>query len=98
MNGGPSYFCSYHTGAGSGGTVFIQADDIEGSGSLLADGGAGGINATDPTYNAGGGGGGIIVLSHHTADNFAGTASVNGGGATSPAAPGSAGVFNQTSY
>jgi hypothetical protein len=84
-------------GAGSGGSIYIQASSIVGSGSLAADGGAGyapGVSAN----NSGGGGGGIIVLSTHTANNFTGTASVQGGTAVSPATAGQVGAYNQTTY
>jgi hypothetical protein len=81
-------------GGGSGGAIYIQADSITGSGTLTANGGNGN---TSPTYG-GGGGGGIIVLSHHTSDNFTGTASVSGGAAESPAQPGQNGVYNRTAY
>ncbi len=83
------------TGGASGGTIFIQADTIEGNGALLADGGAGGAGST---YNSGGGGGGIILLSTHTANNFTGTNSVQGGIASSPAQAGQPGAFNNTTY
>jgi hypothetical protein len=86
------------TGGAGGGTFVIQADTITGSGTILANGGDGGVCSWDSTYNSGAGGGGAIVLSHHTSDSFTGTTNVSGGIATSPAVSGGDGVFTQTSF
>lgn len=101
MNGTPGYACDsggvLSSGGASGGSIYIQASSIVGSGNLDANGGAGAANS-DSANNSGGGGGGIIVLSTHTANNFTGVASVLGGTAVSPAHGGQVGVFNQTTY
>jgi len=83
------------SGAGSGGTIYIGANSIQGTGSLTAQGGTG-LPDTGGANNAGGGGGGIISLGAHTANNFTGTYSVQGGAATAPAQPGQAGSFTFT--
>ncbi|MBU0758151.1 MAG: DUF2341 domain-containing protein, partial [Nanoarchaeota archaeon] len=71
MNGGISY--TYAAGGGSGGSIYIITDKIEGSGTITANGGAGG----NDNYDGGGGGGGRIALYYY--DNlFTGDISVNG--------------------
>ncbi len=98
-DGSSSFVCSgAPSGAGSGGAIFIQAGTIVGTGVLWANGGNGLADSSGGGDNAGGGGGGIIVLSTQTANNFTGTYSVSGGTAVSPAQPGQAGAFNQTTY
>jgi len=88
---------TYGPGGGSGGSIVIQADTIQGDGFLDASGGPGAFNALCTVWG-GGGGGGIILLDYHTADNFTGTYSVAGGSATSPAQPGLTGAFNLSTY
>jgi hypothetical protein len=78
--------------AGAGGTIYIQANTIFGSGNLQAFGG-GAI-----TPNTGGGGGGIITLSVHSGYYFTGTTSVIGGTAVSSSDDGANGFFTQTGY
>jgi hypothetical protein len=80
----------YSGSGGAGGTIYIKADQITGSGYLSASG-ADGI---------GGGGGGIILLSAHTSNNFSGTYSVNGGlgCGVSPCTGGGIGAFNITTF
>lgn len=97
--GNGSGFCGPTSpgGAGSGGSIFIIADTVTGSGALQADGGQG-YSDSSGVDNAGGGGGGYIVLSYHTANTFTGTNSELGGTAVSPAQAGGAGVFNLTTY
>ena len=90
--------CTAPSGPGSGGSVFIQADTIEGNGPLWAQGGIGAADTSGGGDNAGGGGGGIVVLSTHTANNFTGAVSVNGGTAVAPAQAGQPGIFNTTTY
>ncbi len=85
-------------GSGSGGSIYIMANDIEGSGFLQANGGSGIADTSTRADNSGGGGGGIIILSSHSVNNFSGTNSVQGGTAISPAQPGQPGSFNQTTY
>jgi hypothetical protein len=99
-NAQPNCYNNTSTGAGSGGTIFIQADTLEGSWiELSAKGGYGFSSSTSNTYNAGGGSGGIILLSYHTANNLTSLyTSVAGGGATAPAQSGSDGFFNITTY
>ncbi len=98
-NGGDSINCSGGLpGSGSGGSIYIMANDIEGSGYLQANGGSGIADTSARADNSGGGGGGIIVLSSHSVNNFSGTYSVQGGTAVSPAQPGQPGSFNQATY
>lgn len=102
MGGYATYNCYNNTsaGAGSGGTIYIQADTLEGSDlHLFAGGGRGQSSTAGSTFNAGGGGGGIILLSYHTANNLTSLyTSVTGGTATAPALSGSDGFFNVTTY
>lgn len=102
MSGIADYNCGSNTstGGGSGGTIYIQADRLEGEDLYLAAMGAyGPASSASNALNAGGGGGGIIALSYHTANHLTnfGT-SVAGGIAVAPAQKGSDGVFNITTY
>lgn len=63
---------SNRSGGGSGGSVWIDAFNIQGSGSISAEGG-------DASYAyAGGGGGGYITLNYENQNTFSGTTSVIG--------------------
>lgn len=90
MNGiTASAFCNAGYSGGAGGSIFIQANVILGSGSLSANGGAG-------TGCSGGGGGGIIVLSDHGGDNINSSAvSINGGAG---AHNGGNGIFSEINF
>jgi hypothetical protein len=73
MSGG--YSCGgsfYHNGAGAGGTILLEASEIDGTGLLRADGG-------QATSNGGGGGGGGIISLIENDTSFLGTISVAGG-------------------
>jgi len=76
-------------GGGSGGSIWISANSMAGSGSINADGGKGG-------HDAGGGGGGRIAVVLSGSDNFGGvTFSALGGdrGGTGSSRPGAAGTI-----
>ena len=60
-------------GGGSGGSVWITCDELDGYGSIQARGGAGSKN------NAGGGSGGRIVVNYRDIHNYNGSFSVRGG-------------------
>ena|GEM_PF-2692385 len=64
---------SYASGGGAGGAVVLSATNIEGNGTVTANGGNGGGTA------GGGGGGGFVVLSASATYSFAGSKSVMGG-------------------
>jgi hypothetical protein len=103
---------SSNNGGGAGGTIFIQADSILGTGNLLANGGDGGSVASNggfggghggystcaATTASGGGGGGIILFKDHSGNFFTGTVSVSGGTSPSPCGNSTDGPFNETTY
>ncbi|MCB2153783.1 hypothetical protein KQI84_02760 [bacterium] len=62
------------SGAGSGGSIWVDCGTLAGSGTISADGGSAAI----PDYNAGAGGGGRVAL-YMATNNFSGTASAYGG-------------------
>ncbi|MFH1631546.1 MAG: hypothetical protein ABIA47_00785 [bacterium] len=67
-------------GGGSGGSVYVTAGRIDGSGSFQAHGGGG---EDDPAYDGGGGAGGRIYITHDSNDStfsFSGTSVVANGG------------------
>jgi len=67
---------SNNAGGGSGGSIWISAGTISGSGTVRAKGGASGINTSVPGYNGGGGAGGRIAITYanDNSSNFAKTA------------------------
>jgi hypothetical protein len=73
MSGAASPGCAYsHAGAGAGGTILLEAQQISGTGTLNAIGGS--------AFYGGAGGGGIVSLIADTS-TFTGTTSViNGNG------------------
>lgn len=62
-----------NTGGGSGGSLWLQAAALEGTGTISVNGGAG-------EWVEGGGAGGGRIAIYTTADRFAGTLSAKGGG------------------
>lgn len=77
-NGGPSIINGWgSSGAGSGGSVWITAGELTGSGTITANGGGGGV----------GGGGGRIAL-HYNTSSFNGIVTAYGGDATRPGGAG----------
>ena len=76
-------------GGGSGGSVWIECSQLAGSGTVSADGGAGG---SDIEHDSGGGGGGGRVRVSYSASAFDGIVSVAGG------AGGSRTRFGQAGY
>lgn len=77
-------------GAGSGGSVYITAGTLSGSGAIEATGG-------HSTCGQGGGGGGrIAVYCGNPASAFLGIANVSAGGGGAPGAPGTAAFFDTT--
>ncbi len=85
-NGGST---DYRAGAGSGGSVYLTAFRLAGSGSIRADGG----NATGASGSAAGGGGRIAL--YYDNNVFSGTLSAGGGavGGTAPTRWGGAGTI-----
>ncbi|MBL4658699.1 MAG: T9SS type A sorting domain-containing protein [Flavobacteriales bacterium] len=70
-------FCmglDYCSGGGSGGSIWLQANELRGTGSITANGGNGGIG----TFAGGGGGGGRIAL-YYSSNNFLGAVTAIGG-------------------
>ncbi|MDD3741322.1 MAG: T9SS type A sorting domain-containing protein, partial [Bacteroidales bacterium] len=65
-------------GGGAGGSIWIQANDFQGSGSITADGADGGLDLGGHR-RGGGGSGGRIDVCFVGNDNFAGLISVDGG-------------------
>lgn len=61
--GGSGYTASSANGGGAGGVLVLVAQNISGSGTISANGGAGMDNGT---YSSGGGGGGYIGMVSHT--------------------------------
>lgn len=74
---------AYSGGAGSGGSVYLSANELTGAGPITANGGAGLYISLKHT---GGGGGGRIALYHVNSNSLTGTVSVNKGNYGSPAA------------
>lgn len=72
-------------GGGSGGSIWIECQDLSGYGSIIVDGGAG-----SPALG-GGGSGGRLAIYHTTMINFNGTLSATGG--KSSIEPGAAGTI-----
>ena len=64
-------------GGGAGGSIYLSASTISGSGSLSAQGGQGG----DAERDAGGGGGGRAYLYYNTASTYSGIINTTGGDA-----------------
>ncbi len=90
-------------GGGAGGTIYIIAPSIYGSGTMTANGGYGGAGGMGGTGD--GGGGGIIVLSYHSTDTFpdANVSVAAGGpgyymGMTPPGIAGTDGIFNKITF
>lgn len=78
--GGGSSVSSSAGGGGAGGSLQVKAKDIEGSGSLSAQGGIGGSTFGSVTvYGGGGGGGGRICLCGTMSTAFLGNVTVSGG-------------------
>ncbi len=67
---------AYGAGGGSGGSVYVIADIIEGTGTIRANGGAGG-NDADGLFDGGGGAGGRIAL-YASNFSFSGTIEAKG--------------------
>ena len=76
-----------HGGGGSGGSIWVTAGTLEGSGVISTDGGDSGGSAV-----AGGGGGGRIALYYDT-NVFAGSLSAYGGSGNGAGEPGGAGTI-----
>lgn len=89
--GGIVYLSSWASGGGSGGSVFLTADNISGSGLITALGGTGGGSALG---GGGGGGGGRIAIVYHSSNTLAeGNITTPGGaGSVSPDRDGSDGT------
>ena len=67
-------------GGGSGGSVYITADTLSGSGTITADGGRGGNNTVTTTQSGGGSGAGGRIALHYDTSTFDFTGlSVTGG-------------------
>ncbi|MFH1642724.1 MAG: LamG-like jellyroll fold domain-containing protein [Nanoarchaeota archaeon] len=79
-------------GGGSGGSIQIHVDYLQGTGKIQANGGSSQAQTTFPCntapYSGGGGGGGRIAL-HYANNAFSGTVSVNGGTGYAPGGKGS---------
>jgi hypothetical protein len=73
---GPSGRCG---GGGSGGGVLLWADELSVTGSIAADGGAGGEGDNSANDGGGGGGGGRIKLFYDASYTNTATLTVNGG-------------------
>jgi len=86
---GTAGLSTYGSGGGSGGSVYLKADNVSGAGNIAADGGAGGAAAD----GGGGGGGGRISLIYITASTLpAGNVTVAGGtGSVTPGRDGADG-------
>ncbi len=76
-------------GGGSGGSIWLSAGILQGTGAIAADGGAGQL------YNGGGGGGGRIAL-YPALNAFGGSISALGGAGASPGSSGS--IFSSTNF
>jgi hypothetical protein len=88
MNGGDTEDSYTTGGGGSGGSVWLEANDLSGSGTVSADGGTAGAK-TGWHGKVGGGGGGGRIYVEYGVDNFSGTLTVTkaaGGGSGSMAA------------
>ena len=64
-------------GGGAGGSIYLSADSITGSGSLAATGGQGG----DAEKDGGGGGGGRVYVYFNTSNTYSGAINTTGGDA-----------------
>jgi hypothetical protein len=79
--GGTSNF--YSSGGGAGGTIYIIANTITGSGVLSAAGGLSPVDFNSGSNLSGGNGGqGFIGLSSHTSNTYTGVSSGNPGNLT----------------
>lgn len=90
---GVVYLSSWASGGGSGGSIFLSADNISGSGTIGASGGAGGGAALG---GGGGGGGGRVAVVYYSSNSFPeGNIIASGGaGSVSPDRNGSDGTVN----
>jgi hypothetical protein len=96
VNGTAGTGSYYAAGGGSGGSIWLRANFIKGTGGLHAGGGNGGPNGGAGYYGGGGAGGIIIILSCNNA-SYSGSYIVNGGasgGGTATA--GAIGILNIT--
>jgi MYXO-CTERM domain-containing protein len=80
--------CDYFAGAGSGGSLWIEAGSLSGNGSIHAAGGAGGY-ASFTRYSGSGGGGRVAI---YASAGFAGTIAAPGGAASNAGAAGNDGT------
>jgi len=78
---GPYYYAG---GGGAGGSIWITASNLTGSGSIAANGG----RSWSSPYGTGGGGGGGRIAIYYTNYTFSGVISVNGGSGSQPGQPG----------
>ena len=81
----------YNGGGGAGGSVWLAAATVSGSGIIQATGGAGGESSQ--TYNHGGGGSGGRIALVTGADSFSGSINAEGGSADVSAQYGAAGTI-----
>jgi len=88
MDGGPAYYpadmydYTHGGGGGAGGTVYISAQNITGSGLINVHGGNGGNGCCDDDFDnfqGGGGSGGIITLCIINSNTYSGSVGVQGG-------------------
>jgi hypothetical protein len=70
-----------NSGGGSGGSIWITAGAVSGTGNISVVGGNG------SPFDGGGGGGGRLAI-YSPNNNFTGTTNVNGGTGFTPASPG----------
>ena len=91
---GVSYYSSfgYHSGGGSGGSIYLTTNGLEGSGSFEANGGDG-IGPAGSGWSGGGGGGRIAI--HYYTNSFAGTTSASGGTGRNLGSKGSVSLLNR---
>ena len=75
---GSGGLASKNGGGGSGGSVWLTCNQLAGSGTICADGGAGGSYNSGYNHPGGGGGGGRVKLGY-TSSTFNGIVSVAGG-------------------
>ena len=76
-------------GGGAGGTIYIKADTITGTGTVAA---------TGANSGGAGGGGGIILLSSHTSNSYTNNYTVVGGSGASLTYDGLAGVYTTNTW
>lgn len=89
-NGQAGVASTYAGGGGSGGSVYVLAGAIEGSGLLSSNGGNG---ANDTSYDGGGGSGGRVSLNYCTVSIDSMTTSTSGGIGPDTATDGGAGSW-----